>query len=258
MLEITPNSIFTIEIIEQKPQIVEIIAPNLTKIDVIERNSNYSLMLVEGTNYVAEITEGLNYSINLEPPNIQTIEISEKVSVQRIETNTVNNITNNIDNLVVELPCDLSVYVGAAVYLKIDSGVVKAYNALADSPETSNVFGIVEEKPSATLAKVRFGNVTKPIFFDLDLAQEYYLSDLIPGHMVAENNKPIQIGSSLVKIGQPYSSSKMLYSRGGKLIVNNYVESTGALSFGFTGDIAVDSGDRVNNVDIIDNGQRFN
>lgn len=255
MIEINQSSIFTIEIVESKPATIEIISPKIIAIDVINQNPIVALQLIEGTNYVADITEGANYSIFVEQSKSPTIEISEKISVKN--TTIENTVTNNIDNLVVEVGCDASVYVGAAVYLSISNGSVKAYNAIATAPETSNVFGIVESKPSLEICKIRFGGITEPIFMNLDLAQEYYLSDLIEGHIVAEDNQPVAIGSVLVKIGQPYSSSKMLYSRGGKLIVEGFQQASGAISFGFSGDIGVDSGERLNNVDIIDNGERF-
>ena len=217
--------LYYVEITERQPIIVEV----TTQVNSI------TIEVKDSDQYHLIVSEPINYSV----------EISEKLAI------------NNIDNLVADMPCDSSVYVGSAVYLKVDNGTVKAYNAIANSQSTSNVFGIVEEKTNSTLAKIRFGGLTKSIFINLDLTQEYYLSDLIAGHMVAEDNKPIQIGSILVKIGQPYSSTQMLYSRGGKVIVSNYVEATGAISFGFTGDIAVDAGDRANTIDIIDNGERF-
>jgi len=217
--------LYYVEITERQPIIVEV----TTQVNSI------TIEVKDSDQYQLVVSEPINYSV----------EISEKLAI------------NNIDNLIAIMPCDDSVYVGSAVYLKVDNGAVKAYNAIATSQATSNVFGIVEEKSSPTVARIRFGGLTKSIFINLDLTQEYYLSDLIEGHMVAEDNKPIQIGSILVKIGQPYSSTQMLYSRGGKVIVSNYVEATGAISFGFTGDIAVDAGDRANTVDIIDNGERF-
>lgn len=259
MIEINEGSIFTIEIVESKPPTIEIIAPSIVAIDVINQNPIVSLQLIEGTNYIANITEGANYSIFVEQAKSPTIEISEKISIKNttIENTITNNTINNIDNLVVEVACDSSVYVGAAVYLIISNGSVKAFNAIATTPETSNVFGIVESKPSSNICKIRFGGITESIFVNLNLAQEYYLSDLIAGHIVSEDNQPVQIGSVLVKIGQPYSSSRMLYSRGGKLIVENFQQATGAISFGFSGDIGLDSGTRTNNVDVIDNGERF-
>lgn len=259
MLEITQDSIFTIEIIEQKPQIIEIITPNLIKIDVLEKNSSYNLMLVEGTNYVAEIIEGLNYLLNVEPANVHTIEISEKVSFQKIETiNTItNNITNDIDNLSVEIACDSSVFIGAAVYIKIDSGTAKVYSAKADDLATSNVFGIVESKLSETLCKVRFGGKTADIFTNLDPAKEYYLSATDAGQIVVEDNIPTAVGSILVKIGQPFSENSLLYLRGGKTIVLPVSQSQDVMSFGFSGDIAIDTGLRTNTQDIIDHGLRF-
>lgn len=138
--------------------------------------------------------------------------------------------------------CDPSVFVGAAV--RFDTGTpepipmgdwpsmvlvedltVAEYpmlvvNALADSYENSNVIGIVEGKPTSTTCNVRILGRTGSIFFGLDMAKEYYLSDVTPGGIVRETSAPSDPGSVRVRIGQPLSSSELLFSRGERRIIS--------------------------------------
>lgn len=96
---------------------------------------------------------------------------------------------------------------------------VVAYNALADSFENSNVFGIVESKPTSTTCVVRSGGVSAANYFSLDVEDEYYLSDTYPGLIVPSALKPSVSGRVAVKIGQPYSTSQLVYSRGERKVV---------------------------------------
>ena len=261
MIEITPQATSTIEIIEQSPVLVEVVVQSYDVIEINPQQTIINLELIDGTNIVAEIHEGVSYSVNVEPQSVHTIEISEKVAIKEtinnITNNITNNIVNNIDNLVVDVACDEAVFVGAFVYFEIVNSTVKAFNAKADDLSTANVFGVVESKPSAIMAKVRFGGKTSDIFINLDLTKEYYLSDSEAGMMVSEDEIPTNVGSIIVKLGQPFSANSFLYLRGGKSIVLEVVQSSGVMSFGFSGDIALDIGIRTNSEDIIDHGLRF-
>lgn len=257
MIEITPQATSTIEIIEQRPVLVEVVAQSYDVIEINPQQTIINLELIDGTNIVAEIHEGVSYSVNVEPQLVHTIEISEKVAIKETINNITNNIVNDIDNLVVDVACDQSVFVGAFVYFQIVNSTVKAFNAKADDISTANVFGVVESKPSASMAKVRFGGKTSDIFINLDLTKEYYLSDSEAGMMVSEDEIPTNVGSIIVKLGQPFSANSFLYLRGGKSIVLEVVQSSGVMSFGFSGDIALDTGIRTNSEDIIDHGLRF-
>jgi len=138
------------------------------------------------------------------------------------------------------IPCESDVYVGAAVIMEEDNPteitmsawpnlsillVMAAYtydsvavNALADGIENSNVIGIVESKSSPTLCDIRIAGVSPENYLGLDLSEEYYLSDIDPGRIVTILNAPSTPGTVLVKIGQPYSSTRLFYSRGERVL----------------------------------------
>lgn len=224
-----PEILYYVEITERQPIVVEIV-PQVNSI-------------------LIEVKDSDQYQLIVSDPIVYSVEISEKVAI--------NNVYNDIDNLSVIIPCDSSVFVGAAVYLQISGASVKAYNAKADNMATSNVFGICESKPSSTTAKIRFGGKTSEIFVGLDLTKEYYLSDVAAGMIVDEDNLPTGVGSILVKLGQPFTPSSFVYVRGGKEIVTGVVAASGLTAFGFTGDMVIDTGIRTNDDDIIDHGLRF-
>ncbi len=138
------------------------------------------------------------------------------------------------------MPCASSVYVGAAV--RLDPGVATeltmdewtslallasmfatdystlVINARANNYENSNVFGIVESKSSATLCNVRISGVSNTNYFGLDVEEEYFLSDVTEGAIVPLALAPINSGSVLLKIGQPFSSNRLIYSRGERIL----------------------------------------
>ena len=136
-----------------------------------------------------------------------------------------------------EIDCDSSVFVGAAVVLRKVSPTeatmdewlsltglylisymtyasVLAENGIATSRADSNVVGIVESKSSSVLCNIRMGGVTLGNFFGLDVGEEYYLSDEIPGGIVPYSMRPSNVGSFIVKVGQPRDQNKLIYSRG--------------------------------------------
>jgi hypothetical protein len=133
--------------------------------------------------------------------------------------------------------CDASVYVGAAVVIKKTGGAEstmddwtslsglhvmyyvtgytrKAFNALADSNENSNVAGLVESKASSTQCLVRVEGVTAENYFGLDVEDEYYLSDTEPGAFVPSAFMPMEAGAILLKIGQPLDEKRLIFKRG--------------------------------------------
>ncbi len=93
-----------------------------------------------------------------------------------------------------------------------------AVNALADSYENSNVFGIVEAKLSPTKCNIRVSGVTGSLFVGLDIIEEYYLSDVYPGTLVPSFAAPSTTGHVLLKVGQPVSPTRLLYLRGERVI----------------------------------------
>jgi hypothetical protein len=111
--------------------------------------------------------------------------------------------------ILVEVPCDSTVYVNAAVRME-STGI--AYNALADSIANSNVIGIVISKSSATVCTIRVTGVTNDIFTGLDVTKEYYLSDTIAGEITT--TVPSTSGHVRLKLGQPYSDSQFLIMKG--------------------------------------------
>ncbi len=106
------------------------------------------------------------------------------------------------------VPCDASVYAGAAVYL---NGAV-AYNALADDAATSNVIGIVERKISSTLCDIRVSGVTPALFVGLDETKDYNLSATVPGGITTV--VPTTSGYIWIKLGQPYGTTKFVMIKG--------------------------------------------
>lgn len=135
------------------------------------------------------------------------------------------------------IDCDPSVYAGACVYARKVGGAEaklsdwqslqglramdyqtgytrRVYNALADDLLTSNVLGIVESKNSETSCNVRIFGSTGPIFFGLDVDDEYYLSDTVPGAIVPSAVMPTASGMVLLKIGQALDEQRLIFVRG--------------------------------------------
>lgn len=110
--------------------------------------------------------------------------------------------------LLIDVPCETSVFVGAAV--RMGAGV--AINALADDRATSNVIGIVESKSSATLCVVRVSGLTDALFTGLDETKNYFLSDTVAGEITT--SAPTATGHVLVRIGQPFNSTNLVVTKG--------------------------------------------
>jgi len=111
------------------------------------------------------------------------------------------------------VPCQASVFVGAAVVMQA-SGIAR--NALADSLTNSNVLGIVESKSSSEVCNIRVLGTSAEIFTGLDVSKEYYLSETVAGEI--STLPPTSSGSVILKIGQPFSSTKMLVSKGQRTV----------------------------------------
>lgn len=140
----------------------------------------------------------------------------------------------------IDIDCDPSVYVGAIVRLaksnlvelnlsdwttlqaitSMDAGTYDtiAVNALADTYSHSNVIGAVESKPTSTTAKVCVVGPTADNYIGLDILEEYYLSDTVPGGMVPLDEAPTDTGTVLLKLGQPLNPEQFLFNRGERLI----------------------------------------
>lgn len=115
--------------------------------------------------------------------------------------------TSNV--ILKNVTCNSDVYVGAVV--RLDSAGV-AFNASADTEANSNMIGICETKSSTVLCDIRVLGTTSGIFSGLDPAKEYFLSDTIAGGI--STTIPTTSGHFVLKIGQPYSATKMLVLKG--------------------------------------------
>lgn len=114
-----------------------------------------------------------------------------------------------------DVPCESNVFVGAAVVMRPD-GVAKL--AIATSYADANVIGIVNFKNSSVLCDIRFFGATEEIFNNLDVAEEYYLSDSTPGAIVPTSQAPLTTGHIRIKLGQPFSSKQFVFVKGERII----------------------------------------
>lgn len=111
------------------------------------------------------------------------------------------------------IACEISVYVGAAVYIQ-NTGV--AANAIATSLATSNVLGIVEGKSTTTLCNIRVIGASSPLFIGLDVTKEYYLSDTVDG--LITTTIPSTTGHVALKLGQPLSQTEFVVLKGNRIL----------------------------------------
>lgn len=116
---------------------------------------------------------------------------------------------SNANIILQDVECESGVYVKAAVVMQA-SGIAK--NALADTLDNSNVIGIVESKSDSIHCDIRVMGVTAAIFAGLDVTKEYFLSDSVAGAITV--TPPTTSGSILLKIGQPFSATEFLVSKG--------------------------------------------
>jgi hypothetical protein len=109
--------------------------------------------------------------------------------------------------------CLSSVYVGSLVKMN-GSGV--AENAQADSEVNANVIGLCESKADSTTCTIRVCGVTGALFAGLDTSKEYFLSASVAGGMTI--TPPTGSGNVVLKIGQPFSSTKMFVLKGIRML----------------------------------------
>lgn len=122
--------------------------------------------------------------------------------------------TNVDPSILIEaLPCDSSVYVGAAVRM---DGADLVVNAQADTSDNANVLGICETKPSSTICSVRVGGVTNSIFVGLDQTKEYFLSSTVAGGISTTPPTPAA-GRIVLRVGKPLSATRFLVILGIRL-----------------------------------------
>jgi hypothetical protein len=111
------------------------------------------------------------------------------------------------------VPCDATVYVGAAVIMAPDGS---AYNGLAIDVDNSNIIGFCETKVNATTCNIRCLGLTPEIFVGLDVTKEYYLSDTVPGEITII--PPTTSGHVVLKVGQPFSTKKFFVLKGTRMV----------------------------------------
>lgn len=112
-----------------------------------------------------------------------------------------------------DVPCFASVNVGH--FVRMDENGI-AVRAIADSLENSNVLGCVESKSDSNLCDVRVLGITAEIFDNLDVTKEYFLSDTINGGI--SQTVPLISGHVRLKVGQPFSSKRMLIMKGERIV----------------------------------------
>lgn len=137
--------------------------------------------------------------------NLVSITSTGKKKLVEVDLTTLG--TANV--VLTDVTCYSSVYVNAVLILN-SSGV--ALNALADSESNSNMIGICESKSSNTLCDIRVLGTTGAIFSSLDPTKEYFLSDSVAGGI--STSIPTTSGHVVLKIGQPFTSSRMLVLKG--------------------------------------------
>lgn len=140
-----------------------------------------------------------------------TVETTDGVSTINISSTILPPEGANV--VIPNVPCEPSVYVGAAVRM-LASNV--ATLALADSVENSNVLGFIESKATSTSCNIRVLGASGDIFSGLDVSKEYYLSDISPGGITT--SVPITSGHVKLKLGQPMSDKSFLVLKGERTV----------------------------------------
>jgi hypothetical protein len=121
------------------------------------------------------------------------------------------NFQNNSNSVLKGVRCDESVFVGALV--RAEEEVL--FLASASTYLTSNVFGVIEKKVNPTECWVRVSGVTESLYSGLEESEEYFLSTN-PGHLTAI--PPNGSGVVVLRVGQPFSSSRLLLSKGVRIV----------------------------------------
>jgi len=113
-------------------------------------------------------------------------------------------------NLIKNVPCDASVYVGAACV--IVGGVV--FNGKADTYANSLIKGICESKSEPTLCVLRTGDVSGEIFSGLDPTKQYFLSETTAGLITP--TVATGAGHFIAPIGRPFNDKKLIVEIGNR------------------------------------------
>jgi hypothetical protein len=110
------------------------------------------------------------------------------------------------DYIILEgVTCDASVATGKVVRM---TGGGTAVNALADIPGNSNMMGICIAKTATTVANIQVSGITPALYAGLDVTKDYFLSTSSAGDVT--NVVPSGSGEMLVKVGRPFSASRLL------------------------------------------------
>ena len=107
--------------------------------------------------------------------------------------------------------CASAVAVGNWVYMDASEVAQQADNG---SAATSNVLGVCTSKQSATECTVRVLGITADLFAGLDVTKEYFLGT--SGGITT--TPPTATGTVMLKIGQPFSATKMFVQKGQRVI----------------------------------------
>lgn len=131
------------------------------------------------------------------------------ISQTALARSTPDIVLTNVD-------CDPSVVIGDWVRMDVTNILVKAQ---ADSKDNSNVIGLVESKSTSVLATVRVLGISAPLFTGLDVTKEYFLSAATAGGMVEQGSiDATASGSVVLKVGQPFSDTRMLVLKGTRFV----------------------------------------
>lgn len=142
--------------------------------------------------------------------------------------------------LLTNVVCDSSVYVGAVVRLTKDNEVpanmsdwtslaaitliayteydIVAVNSQANSYPTSFSSGVVVNKPTATTCDIALAGDTGEVFIGLDVTREYYLSASIAGRLVASFEIPNNPSNVYIRIGKAISSKRLFVDIGERIL----------------------------------------
>jgi hypothetical protein len=158
--------------------------------------------------------KGLYYSDGLDWSIIE-FDSSAFDSIDDLQNQINSIVSENANSVLLNFPCAGNVSVGDWVI----SNNGTAEKASAVDISTANVIGLVETKAVDNTCSIRVAGVSAAIFSNLDTSKEYYLSDVTPGGMVAENaGIPTAPGHVLLKVGQPIDVQRFLVSKGNRVI----------------------------------------
>ena len=129
-----------------------------------------------------------------------------------ILSSAFNPSGNSVNAILTGVICDAAVELGDCV--RFDSGV--AVQALADTFENANVVGIVESKEDTTICTVRVNGVSSSVYAGLDEAQQYYLSDILPGKLTTVAQT--LTNHVVLRMGQPFDSTRLIVLKGERIV----------------------------------------